>query len=99
MITNDRLACHVPFGRKNAISRAGLAEKLGLSDRKMREAVEQARASGLMICNNEDGSGYYQTTDLDELYIQYKRDTARAMSIMKRRKPMRKLLKEAGYKV
>lgn len=95
----EELGCKIPFGRENAISRADLAIKLGLSDRKMREAVERARIAGLMVCNNEDGSGYYQTADLDELYIQYKRDTARAMSILSRRKPIRDKLKAAGYAV
>ena len=50
-----------------------------------------------MICN--DGEGYYQTEELGDLYRQYKRDTARAMSILKSRKPMRDVLKAAGRPV
>lgn len=93
------LAQKVPFGRENAISRKLLARELGICDRRMREAVEQARADGLMIVNNGDGSGYYQTEDLDELFRQYKRDTAGAMAILRRRNPLREKLKAAGYEV
>ena len=45
------------------------------------------------------GRGYYQSSDLDEISYQYRQDTSRAMSILKRRKPMRDLLKEAGRSV
>ena len=49
--------------------------------------------------NRNDGEGYYQTEELGDLYRQYKRDTARAMSILKARKPMRDVLKAAGRPV
>lgn len=99
MTMKDILADKIPFGRENAINRKLLARELGMDDRRMREAVEQARADGLMIVNNGDGSGYYQTEDLDELFRQYKRDTAGAMAIFRRRKPLREKLKAAGYSV
>nr|DAT45837.1 MAG TPA: CodY-like protein [Caudoviricetes sp.] len=89
----------IPFGRHNAISRAELAGRLGMTDRKMRKAVENARCEGLMILNDSDGRGYYQSDDLAEIQRQYDQDTSRAMAILKRRKPMREVLKEAGRKV
>lgn len=67
------------------------------SDRMMRKAVSEAKRQGVMICN--DGEGYYQTEELGDLYRQYKRDTARAMSILKARKPMQDVLKAAGRPV
>lgn len=99
MIATEILAQKVPFGRENAISRKLLACELGMDDRRMREAIERARSEGLMIVNDGDGSGYYQTDDLGELFRQYKRDTAGAMAILKRRKPLRDKLKLAGYPV
>ena len=65
----------------------------------MREAIEQARSEGLIIICECNGRGYYQSSDLDEISYQYRQDTSRAMSILKRRKPMRDLLKEAGRSV
>lgn len=95
----EQLAKLIPFGKENAISCQRLAFTLGLPDRRMREAIEKARADGLMIINLGDGSGYYQTDNLDEIAQQYRKDTARAMSVLSRRKHMRKRLKAAGYKV
>lgn len=93
----ERIACLIPKGRRNAISREDLAAALHTTDRKMRKAVAEAKKQGLMICN--DGDGYYQSDDLAEIQRQYDQDTSRAMAILKRRKPMRKVLKEAGRKV
>lgn len=74
-----------------------LAAALHTTDRKMRKAVSEAKKQGLMICN--DGDGYYQSDELSDLWRQYRRETARAMSILKARKPMREVLKAAGRPV
>ena len=93
----ERIACLIPNGRRNAISREDLAAALHTTDRKMRKAVAEAKTQGVMICN--DGDGYYQSDELSDLWRQYRRETARAMSILKARKPMREVLKAAGRPV
>ena len=87
----------IPCGRRNAITREALAAAMHTTDRKMRKAVAEAKRQGLMICN--DGDGYYQSDELSDLWRQYRRETARAMSILKARKPMREVLKAAGRPV
>ena len=95
----ERLASLIPYGRRNAISREALAAKLCLGDRHMRKVIEEARNEGLIILCECNGRGYYQSNDLNEIHHQYIQDTNRAMAILKRRKPMRRLLKAAGRKV
>lgn len=95
----DRLIATIPFGRENAIARTFLAQKMGLSDRKTRQLIEDARNAGLFIINNSDGKGYYQTTNLDEVERSYRQDRSRALSILKRQKEMRRTLKAAGREV
>lgn len=90
------LASLIPHSRREAISREALAKKLGMSDRQMRRAVEEARNEGLIILCECNGRGYYQSSDLNEIHHQYIQDTNRAMAILKRRKSMRQLLKQAG---
>lgn len=90
----ERIAGLIPKGRRNAISREDLAAALHTTDRKMRKAVAEAKKQGVMICN--DGDGYYQSDELSDLWRQYRRETARAMSILKASKPMREVLKAAG---
>ena len=88
---------YIPNGKENAVPRAELSASVGYSDRVTRRIIAQLRDEGYIICNF--GNGYYITSDLDEIERQYKQDTARAMSILKRRKTMRRILKEAGRKV
>ena len=95
----ERLAAMIPWGRARAISREALATALQTSDRQMRKMIENARNEGLIVLNAQDGSGYYQSADVAELAAQYRQDTARAMAILKRRKHLRKVLKEEGVKV
>lgn len=95
----DRLIAVIPFGRENAIDRFALQERMGISDRKVRQLIEDARNAGLFIINNSDGRGYYQTTDLDEMERSYRSDRARALSILRRQKALRRTLKDAGRQV
>ena len=92
----NRLAELIPFGREAAISRKALAEALAMSDRKARAAVEDARRDGLIIINSQNGQGYFQTIDPDEMLRQYRQDTARALAIFRRREPLREALIAAG---
>ena len=94
-----KLANIIPFGRRNAISRLTLAEKMCMTDRQMRKAVEDARNEGLIILCECNGRGYYQSDDLNEIHCQYIQDTNRAMAILRRRNPMRALLQAAGRNV
>lgn len=88
-------------GEANAVSRAELASRAGMSDRQMRAAIQQAREDGELILNAQNGAGYFLASadDLNAIERQYRQDTARALSILKRRKAMRRLLKEAGRDV
>ena len=90
---------YIPFGRENAITRKELCSLTKLSDRKLREQIEQARREGHIIINNQDGRGYYRTDDPDEIARQYRQQRRRAMSILAQQKHMRRLLKAAGREV
>ena len=84
---------------RRRITRQELAKKFGVSDRVIRKAIEEARNDGCFIINEQDGSGYYRTQNLDILERQYKQDTARAMAILKRRKAIRQHLRMCGRDV
>lgn len=79
-------------GKVNAISRKSLANSLGLPDRTVRALIEDARAAGMLICNDQDGHGYYIAETKDEIQQQFNRDYARAMSLLVRMKPFREAL-------
>ena len=81
------------YGKKNAVTRHELAEKLGTSDRKMRKMLEEARQDGLTVCCDQDGCGYYLADTQDELRRQYIQNNNRAMSILRQQKYIRERLK------
>ena len=89
----------IPEGKENAISREVLARRLGLTDRQTRKLIEEARDRGELICNDGDGEGYYLACDLGQIERQYRKDRSRALSVLKRLKTMRRMLRDAGKEV
>lgn len=85
----------IPFGRENAITRKDLCRLVGTKDRAVRNAIEEARREGAIIINAQDGKGYYQTDDLEEIRQQYHRNNNRAMSILVQQKHLRRRLKKS----
>jgi biotin operon repressor len=80
-----------------AITRAELCAKTGLTDREVRAQIAQARRDGAAIVSLS--KGYRLTDSNDELYALYKREKARALTILTNQKQIRLRLKAAGYKV
>ena len=62
----------IPKGKANAVKRAELAARLGLSDREMRQALESLGEKRHVVCNLMDGRGYYIPANEIE-YIEYER--------------------------
>lgn len=83
-------------GHENARPIRELSRELTLTERVIREMLEGARAQGVLVCNEQDGKGYYLAETLDDIERQYRRDYRRAMSLLVRLKPMRKILRQAG---
>lgn len=96
-----KIAEYIPVGRENAVKPDILAKQLDMDERSCRRLIAEARDSGELIINNQDGRGFYRVseTDLDDIERQYRQDTSRALKILKRRKKMRKILKKAGRRV
>ena len=83
-------------GKEKAIPRRTLKGLMGLSDRATRKVIEEARNCGYNIVNIDGGSGYYIPDDIDDKVKFYKQEYARAISILRRLKTLRKDLKAAG---
>ena len=89
----------IPYGKENAVKRSTLCALTGMSDRKVREMIERERCQGYVIANCQDGNGYYQTNDLDEVIRQFRQEHRRALSIHKRQAPLRKIIRASGYRI
>ncbi len=78
------------------IKRWELRELSGISDRKVRRAIQEAREDGILIVNMQDGSGYQKVSedDLTQIRKQYQLNQARMISLSKQQKALRAILKE-----
>ena len=82
------------IGQPNRIRRDNLRSALmgmlprgekNISDREMRQAIEELRRTddqGALICSSSGGGGYWLAVDLDELLESYREERRRAINIL-----------------
>lgn len=58
---------YIPYGRKNAVSRAELQRRTGLPDRTVRALIEDARRKGQHILSSSADKGYWQSNLPEEI--------------------------------
>ena len=59
----------IPLGAENAIPCRSLADRAGISQREVQEAVLQARANGVPICSGS--RGYFLPRNAEEAFIYF----------------------------
>lgn len=65
------------------------------SERKLRKAIQKARQEGMVICNAQNGEGYFLPRTKEDLERQYKQNQNRALAILRQQKHIRRRLN--GY--
>lgn len=86
----------IGIGKDNAVTRGELCTLTGLCDRRVRLEIERLRDEGVIIINHQDGKGYYISEDIEEMQAQYRLNQARAMSILRQQKHLRKRMAEVA---
>lgn len=94
----SKILDHIGIGKANAVTREELTQRLSLTDRKIRNMIEDARREGALIINAGDGTGYYLSDNLEDLKRQLKMNHNRAMSILVQQKHLRRRIKELEEK-
>lgn len=79
---------------KEPVRRGELSVLMDRPDRIVRRIIEEARNDGYLIVNN--GGGYFLATSLDDIRRHYNTENARAVSIFKRLRRCREILKQEG---
>lgn len=83
-------------GKENAVTLFQLVWRTGEKERAIRAEIAGLREQGHLICNDQDGKGYYIATTVDEVRRQYQQDTNRFLSICRRMKAERQFLRDHG---
>lgn len=86
----------IGVGKKNAVTLLQLTWRTGEKERTVRKEIQHLREEGHLIINDQDGKGYYIATEFAEIARQYHQDRSRFLSIAKRLKTARRILKDAG---
>jgi len=81
---------------KHPMTRRELCRELDCTDSALRQRIETARNFGHWIVNDGNGAGYYLAEDAYTILRYYNIEYARAMSILKRLKFVRRFLKKEG---
>ena len=89
---------YIKFGKESAKTSEEISAKLNLTPRRVRACIAELRKD-LIIINDQDGKGYYRPTGTAEALRWYAQEYSRAMSLLKRLKPTRRLLKTHGIDV
>lgn len=76
---------YIPYGKDNAVTREELVMRTGLSDRQVRDCIEEAkRERGACICNLSDSKGYFFPTieEYQQLKSYIDQEESRAKKIL-----------------
>ena len=92
----DPIESIIPRGRENAISLKALAQITGISERRVRIKMEAARKRGVIILNFQDGRGYFQSEDIEDIQKQFEANERRTKSIQAQQRFLRIRLMKAG---
>ena len=75
----------IPIGRENAITRAALAQRLGLSDRALRREIADLRKTQgdgyAILSTSHQPAGYWRSQDMAEITAFLAESSARARQI------------------
>lgn len=87
---NINIVDYIPRGKKNAVTRVQLCIATGLSDRRIRDAIADARRK-VPIINDQSGRGYYIPTaeELPEARSFLEQEKSRAKSIFSSMKALK----------
>lgn len=73
----------IPYGQENAVTRDELCAMTGLSDRKLRELIAEARRN-VCIINLQDGRGYFRPLETEKELVKryFEQERARAKTTL-----------------
>lgn len=71
-------------GRENAQSKSMLQIKTGYDERIIRKLIEELSTNGLVVCNLQDGKGYYKPDTLEDYDTVIKIESSRANALRRK---------------
>lgn len=89
MTDREMVLQYIPIGRQSPVTRLELRRLTGMSDRRIRYAIQDLQEEGHLIINHQDGRGYFLADSPEDVdiwlriqgsYIRSHAKTARAIA-------------------
>jgi len=98
-LTDDHRALYllIPEGRENAYPLNFLCEMMGASERVIRQMIEDLTTNGCVVCNLQNGKGYFRPTTDDDFEAMIKLSASRAKSLLRKEYAIKKALERFKY--
>lgn len=98
-LTDDHRAlyCLIPMGRENAYKLDLLSSIMGVDERTIRQMIEDLTTNGCVVCNLQNGKGYFRPTTDDDFEAMIKLSASRAKSLLRKEYAIKKALERFKY--
>lgn len=91
------LYCLIPRGRDNAYRVDLLSAIMSLDERTIRQMIEDLTVSGHVICNLQNGKGYYRPETEEDIEAMLNLTASRAHSLLRKKYALKKALECFKY--
>lgn len=81
---HEQLYNTLDFGKQNGQSKTLLQIRTGFSERRIRKLIEELSTNGLVVCNDQDGKGYYKPDTVEDFETYIKIETSRANALRRK---------------
>lgn len=85
------------FGRKNAKQLGYLSSVLGIGERNIRQMIEDLTVNGYVVCNLQNGKGYYKPETDEDFQAMLKLNASRAYSLLRKDYAIKKAFEKFKY--
>lgn len=87
----------IPEGREKALRINVLAAVMDVHERRVRQMIEDLTVNGCVICNLQNGSGYYKPNTDEDFEAMLKLNASRAHALLRKDYAIRKALERFRY--
>ena len=84
-------------GRDKATQLEVLSDYLGISERKVRSMIEDLTANGMVVCNLQNGKGYYKPATDEDYEAALKLNASRLHSLLRKDYAIKKARERFNY--
>ena len=98
-LTADHKALYlvIPEGRENAYKGSVLASVMGCDERRIRQMIEDLTVNGNIVCNLQNGKGYYRPVSEEDIDAMLKLTASRAYSLLRKKYALKRALERFHY--